>query len=145
MRRFLLRLSLLLVLLCAGGGCTGATSADLVMRDATVSANATASTIETTQSLALLMYRTEQELAITRASDKASAQANVAIVRANWVPVWEALAKCRVAYAALAQLLGAESPAQAAIQAAVNQQSIELTKASNEIALARARIQKGIP
>lgn len=148
-RNVVLRMRWILFCIMIGilSGC-GSASPNLVMRDATVSANATATTLETMQSLALVLYKTEQELAIVVSrnleENKDQVKARVQVVRTAWEPVWSAFAKARIAYEVLCEILQAVSPSQQAIQAAVTQQSTAMTGVTNQLAIARTRVQGGI-
>jgi hypothetical protein len=128
--------------LCTGG-CTPST-ANAITRDASVSANATATSLETVQSLLLVFYRAEQQAALSKAVDagdtKEQAKARVQAVRAAWVPVWDACDKARHAYAVLVSLLSA-APNAGALQTAVNEQSARLQAVLDQLSLARTRAQ----
>lgn len=132
-----------------GCGASAKTTTATLVRDATVSSNATAHTIETTQSLCLVMYRTEQELqiqiALQNGEGKAQAQARVVVVRNAWLPIWDALTKARVAHKNLVSLLSAANPDQDVVQAAINNEEEKMTAVMNQVSIARSRIQKAVP
>lgn len=140
--------TLLLSLMLIGCGASAKDTAALVLRDATVSANATATMLETTQSLALIMYRTEQEIQIQQAlsagESKQQAVERVAKVRKQWLPVWDAFTKARVSYSLLVSLLSDKTVAPEAIQRAVDDQAKKMTVVSNELSIARSRVQGGV-
>lgn len=136
---------LVLIAALALPACGSGASRDLILRDATVSANATARTLETMQGLALIMYRTEQELAVAGAQDRDAARSRVAVIRASWLPVWEAFAQARATYAALAALLAAvPRPESEAVQSAVTGQDRAMEKVTRELSIARTRVQGGV-
>lgn len=125
-------------------GCGGATTADVVLRDATLSANTTAAIIEAMQSTALVMYRAEQEqqlaVAVQKGETQDQARSRVAIVRLQWAPVWEAFAKARSVHQTLATMLAAASaPSPAAVQAAVTEANQRMLELQAYMAAARAR------
>ena len=140
---------LLIAIMLTCLGCGSATTQSSVLRDATVSANATATTLETMQSLALVLYRTEQELAIAAAINNSEgleqAKHRVQLVRDAWKPVWDAFEKARIAYDVLTKILSAVSPTTEAIQAAVTQQSVEMANVTQQLSIARSRVQKETP
>lgn len=133
---------------CTAGCGTAAQTQALIMRDATVSANATATTLEAMQSTALVLYRVEQELAIAVALNagetKAQATARVAVVRKTWAPVWTAFERARDAYDVLVVVLASASPSAAQIQTAVTEQSLRMATVVAELATARKRVQGGV-
>ncbi|GEM_PF-5347087 len=141
MKRYLILLCCLLAMACSSS--TAQTQA-AIQRDATVSANATATTLETMQSLALVLYRTEQDLQIAGASSKQDAVEKVAVVRKAWLPVWTAFSNARISYGLLVQLLASGTATETAIQAGVTQQSLNMTAVTNELSIARSRVQGGI-
>jgi hypothetical protein len=126
--------------LCTGG-CTPST-ANAITRDATVSANATATSLETVQSLLLVYYRAEQEIAVQQAPSKDDAKARVTKIRAAWVPVWDACDKARHAYAVLVALLSSTGASSVAIQSAVTDQSARMQAVLDQLSLARTRAQQ---
>jgi len=130
-------LAMLMIALCCS--CGGASNVDLVVRDATVSANSTANTIEVMQSLALIVYRTEQELQVAGAKDKADAQARVKVVRAMWVSIWDAFKAARAVYSNLVLVLNAKPLNTAAVQTEVNALQQRVTELSALLATARSR------
>lgn len=127
-------------------GCASGTTQALVMRDATVSANATAISLETTQSLLLVFYQAEQEIAITQAQNagetKDQAKARIAKIRTAWVPVWDACSKARMAYQVLVALLSTVAPSKEAIQGAVTEQANRMRAVMDQLSLARTRAQQ---
>ena len=129
-------------------GCA-APAASTVLRDATVSANASATTLETLQGVALIVYRTEQEIALQAAINAgethAQAAARIATVRAAWQPVLDAFAVARATYAALSAVLTATAqPADGVVQSAVTANDAAVAKATAALATARLRVQGGV-
>lgn len=130
---------------CSTSGCSAATTQDIVLRDATLSSNTNAALIEAMQSTALVMYRAEQEvqvsIAINKGETKDQAKSRVAIVRAQWAPVWDAFAKARLVHATLASLLASVSPGASAVQAAVNEAAQRMVELQAYMAAARSRAE----
>jgi hypothetical protein len=135
------------VALFATFGCTPTTQ-NTIVRDATVTANSAAMTLEVIQGTALIIYRTEQELQLITAKDagetKEQAIARVKVVRAAWKPVWESFEMCRNAYSLLADVLSAKEPTPAAVQTAVNHVQDTLGSARIQLSVARSRVQGGV-
>ena len=126
-----------------------APAASTVLRDATVSANASATTLETLQGVALIVYRTEQEIALQAAINAgethAQAAARIATVRAAWQPVRDAFTVARATYAALSAVLTATAqPADGVVQSAVTANDAAVAKATAALATARLRVQGGV-
>jgi len=148
MKRIAFLLMLIATMLCAGCGPSSADTAALVARDATVSANATATMLEGMQSVALVLYRAEQEIqiqiAVSNGEGKDSAVHRVAVVRKTWEPVWDAFAKARLSYSVLVAVINDKNATQAGIQSAVTEQSRRMTTVTNELSIARSRVQGGI-
>lgn len=119
-----------------------------LIRDATVSANAMATTIETLQGVALVLYRTEQEMqiqiAVNNGETKDQAKARVVVVRKLWAPVWDVFTKARVAYSNLVAVLNDKTASGELVQSVVNTMQDCQTSVVNEIGVARARVQGGV-
>lgn len=131
------------VALFASIGCNPSTQ-NTILRDASVSANADAITIETLQGVALILYRVEQEQALAAATDRADATARVAKIRTMWKPMWEAFKIARTMHDSLVMVLSAKVPNDALIQTAVNDDTKQLIKVANELSIARSRVQGGV-
>lgn len=131
----------------ASFGCAP-TQPNLVLRDATVSCNSTATTIETTQGLALILYKMEQELAVQAAVNagetKQQAIVRVGVVRKAWIPVWDTFAKARASYAALSALIQSAENNGGALQSAVSNLDARMTDVRNQLSIARSRVQGGV-
>ena len=120
----------------------------MVARDATVSANATATMIEGMQGVALVLYRAEQEIqiqiAVSNGEGKEAAIHRVTVVRKTWEPVWDAFTKARASYAVLVAVINDKTASQEAIQSAVNEQGRRMSTVTQELGAARSRIQGGV-
>lgn len=146
-------LCLLLAVTLGGftGGCqTGVSKAEMALNTATIAANADAITIETMQSLAIVMYRTEQEMAIAVATEKKESreqvQARVAVIRAWWAPVWETFDKARMVHQALVKVLstGKDAVNQGSVDAFQSKLTENMIALRNYVAQARTRVQGGL-
>lgn len=146
--RRLFAVLILCICVSMSSACKGSVPTNLIIRDATISANSTATSLETMQGVALIVYRLEQELAIQAAvnmhESKEQAKARVTLVRTAWIPVWEAFAAARATYAALTAILSAvPQPSDAAIQSAVNGNDAATAKAISLLSSARKRVEGG--
>lgn len=93
---------------CMTSGCTPS-SIDTTTQRAVVASNNTAAVIDALQTSALVLYRFEQERALSTAvqldEGKAQAQARVWVVRNQWRPIWDAFDRARVAHETMATLI----------------------------------------
>ncbi|HEY5962161.1 MAG TPA: hypothetical protein VIV60_36645 [Polyangiaceae bacterium] len=141
-----LLLALVALLGCAHGGLT---TEQLVLRDAQVSMKFAADTIETLQTTAVILYRVEQMTQVQIASDAHESReqvvTRVAVVRQRWVDVWQAFDEARSIYETTAALLAmSPQPTPAAIQSAVDKQSVALAKVQSLLSIARQRNSQGV-
>lgn len=143
--RSLLRIAALaFALLCAGCGAF-ASLADLDARDARMTNNVAAMTLETTITVAELLFEAEQRLAIAAALKedgvtKTIIRERLKEVRARWVPVWKAVDETRALQSRLAAALeqgGALAAAATAIEFAASEANL-----SEAVATARRRVLK---
>lgn len=99
-----------LAALVAVAGCNPATE-QMVVRDATVIANAARLSIETAQTAAVTLYKAQQIAAVQASKreglDRAEAVARVEVIRREWEPVWTTFEKVRRGHALLVAALEA--------------------------------------
>lgn len=127
---FFLALVVLLV------GC-GVPSEEVIIRDATVAANAAALSIESAQSAAEALYQTEQELVLYSASKqmgatKESVRLAVEAVRKRWEPVKELFTQARDLHSKLALAVNTADTMN------IGQLSADLARVQNQIVTAMA-------
>ncbi len=107
-------LVVVLGLCCAPVGC-GASTRDIIVRDAVIMVNTAAMGLETAQDVSVSLYREEQLTALQASLQaglpKAQAQAKVQAIRDQWLHVWAAFEKARTCHRALSDLVAAGSAA----------------------------------
>jgi len=132
------------VIAVALSGC-GASTEQVALSGATVTANTTRLVVQTAETGALALYRAEQVVAVdlvkARGGTREQAEAAVLAVRAKWKPVWEAIDAATAAHAALVAGIGAYEQGKQAI-ADVSRVALALAKAE-QIAVAAIEQAKG--
>lgn len=142
-----------LAALVAVAGCNPATE-QMVVRDATVIANAARLSIETAQTAAVTLYKAQQIAAVQASKkeglDRAEAVARVEVLRREWEPVWTAFEKVRLGHALLVAALEAydqgkeivrEGERVAAALTEVLARAKALTDAKNQLAVLLAHVR----
>lgn len=139
------RLLLLALLICGLTGCPFVNLADLDIRDARLTNNIAAMTLEASITTAELLYELEQRIVMEAAlkeegMTKTILRDRIEAVRAMWAPVWQVVDEVRGAQAKLAAAMEAEetlAATAAAIEYAAKQANFGVA-----ISSARERVLK---
>jgi hypothetical protein len=137
---FCLAIALLFVPSCTGD------VANRVVGDATVFVNGARLSIESAETGAIVVYRDQQLKAVMAVAEKngtrATAEAEVAKIRAAWEPVWQAFVVARSAHAALhAAIVAYEQGAPILIGSERREPTLgDIARLSSELARAHTKL-----
>lgn len=125
-------------------GCKSSTM-DTAVQSAVVASNTTASIVDALQTSALVLYRFEQELALSTAvqkgEGKTEAMARVQVVRDTWRPIWDQFSKVRTIHETLATLISTAGTTQESIASATGKLDEQVLALRGLLAVARARVE----
>lgn len=137
------KLLLLVFLLCAAPGCPFASLSDLQVRDARITNNVAAMTLEATIVTAELLFELEQRMLVEAAVKeegitKSVIRGRLKQLRAAWDPVWQIINETRAVQSKLAAALEAGDDVAAVLVAA------EYVSQRTELSAAIAAVHKRI-
>lgn len=143
MRQIIALLSFLL--LVAPLGCIPVNLQELLVRDARITANVAAMTLEATHATALVLYYTEQRLTVEREKvkegmTKEKLRAKIANIRTRWAPVWEQFDKAQQLHMKIATSLEQQSGNVLELTTMSAQYVQAMGKIGSELAAARKRV-----